>query len=114
MPQCKKNGCREQAVYHRRWGHKRYCETHGNAYADRRDAALIARSKMNDCGSGISPSCEGKVRPSRWDQGYTVCHWCEEEANEINRRNEYEMRKLQRYDDAKTVEDLKKWIMDYM
>lgn len=114
MPQCKKDGCREQAVYHRRWGNKRYCETHGHAYADKRDTALVARAKMNDCESGISPSCEGKVRPSRWEQGHTVCRWCEEEAQELQRQHEYETRRQERYDNAQTVEDLKQWIEEYM
>lgn len=39
MPQCKRSDCREPAVYNRRWGYKHYCEAHGHAYADRRDAA---------------------------------------------------------------------------
>ena len=114
MPQCKKDGCRDNAVYNRRWGHKRYCETHGHAYADKRDTALAARAKMNDCESGVSPSCEWKVHPSRWDQGKTICAHCEEAAQELNRRHEYETRKRQRYDDANTVDDLKRWISDYM
>jgi hypothetical protein len=114
MPQCKKDGCREQAIYHPRWGHKRYCEAHGHAYADKRDTALVARAKMNDCESGISPSCEGKVRPSRWDQGITVCRWCEEEVQELQRQHEYETRRQERYDNAQTVEDLKQWIEEYM
>lgn len=114
MPKCKKDGCREQATYHRRWGHKRYCEAHGHAYADRRDTALAARAKMNDCESGISPSCEGKVRPSRWDQGVTVCHWCEMEAEELQRRYEYESQKQEKFDKASTVEALKAWIEEYL
>ena len=114
MPQCKKDCCREPAIYHRRWGHKRYCEAHGHAYADKRDAALSARAKMPDCESGISLSCEGKVSQSRQDYGHTTCRWCEEEAQELQRRYEYEARKQQRFDDASTVEEIKDWIRDYM
>ena len=114
MPQCKKDGCREPAIHHRRWGHKRYCEAHGHAYADKRDAALSARSKMPDCESGISISCEGKVSPARYGAGKTVCRCCEEEAQELQRRYEYETRKQQRFNEAATAESLKEWIRDYM
>lgn len=114
MPKCKKSCCREQAVYNKRWGHKRYCATHGHAYADKRDAALAARAKMPDCQSGISPSCAGKISQSMWDQGLRVCHWCEEEARKLQARYEYEERKQKRYAEARTVEELKAWIMDYM
>jgi len=114
MPQCKNPNCREQVIYHRRWGHKRYCEAHGHAYADKREAALKARATMPNCESGISPSCEGKVSLSRQSYGHTVCRWCEEEAQELQRRYEYETRKQERYDNANTVEDLKAWIEEYM
>jgi hypothetical protein len=114
MPRCKKDGCRAQAIYHRRWGHKRYCEQHGHAYADRRDSALVARARMLDCESGISPSCSGKVKPLRQSQGHTTCFQCEEAAEELNRRHEYERRKQQQFDDAKTVEEIKEWIRKYM
>lgn len=114
MPQCKKDFCKEPAVYNRRWGHKRYCEAHGHAYADKRDAALAARAKMSDCQSGISPSCEGKVSLSRLSDGHTVCRWCEEEAQEMRLSDEYEQRKWGRFNDAKTVHELKAWIVEYL
>lgn len=114
MPQCKKDMCREQAVYHRRWGHRSYCEAHGHAYADKRDAALVARAGMPDCESGISPSCEGKVSLSRQGYGHTVCRWCQEEGQELQRRYEHEARKQQQYENAKTVADLKAWIEEYL
>jgi hypothetical protein len=114
MPKCKKDGCREQAVYNRRWGHKRYCAPHGHAYADKRDKALQARAQMPDCASGISPSCEGKVSLSRQGFGYTVCRWCEDEAQELQRRDNYEQERRRLYDNAKTVDDLKSWIERYM
>lgn len=121
MSQCKKDGCREQAVYHRRWGHKRYCEVHGHAYADKRDAALRAREKMPDCESGISPSCEGKVGALRAARGETVCRFCEEEARELRARYEHEERerkaeelKLQQLDQCDTVEALREWIREHV
>ena len=114
MPQCKKDGCKEQAAYHRRWGHKRYCEAHGHAYADKRDSALKARAKMPDCESGISTSCEGKVSLTRQSCGHTVCRWCEDEAKELQERHEYESRKQQMFDNAQTVEEIKDWIRNYM
>jgi len=114
MPKCKKDFCTEQAIYHRRWGNKRYCEAHGHAYADKRDTALKARATMPDCESGISSSCEGKVSLSRQSYGHTVCRWCEEKAQELQRRHEYETRKQQEYDNAKTVEELKEWIEEYL
>lgn len=114
MAQCKKDCCREQAVYHRRWGHKRYCEYHGHAYADKRDSALSAREKMPDCESGISPSCEGKVSPIRESQGHTTCRWCDDEAHELQRRHEYEILKQERFDSAQTVDEMKAWIRDYI
>lgn len=121
MAQCKKDCCRAQAVYHRRWGHKRYCEEHGHAYADKRDAALRAREKMPDCTSGISPSCEGKVGAQRAARGETVCRFCEEEARELHERYVYEERrqraeeiKLWRLDQCDTVEELKEWIKEYV
>ena len=113
MPQCKKSGCRELAIYHRRWGHKRYCEAHGHAYADKRDAALKRRAEMPDCESGISPSCEGKVSLRRQTCGKTVCRWCEEAAQELQRRYEWEHSKQQRLNNARTVDDLRDWIRDY-
>ena len=114
MPQCKKDGCRETATYHRRWGHKSYCEAHGHAYADKRDKALKARAQMPDCESGISPSCEGKVSMSRQAHGHTVCLWCEEEAHELQRRDAYDRHKQERYDNVQTVEELKEWIEEYL
>ena len=113
MPQCKKACCREQAVYHRRWGHKRYCEAHGHAYADKRDKALAIRARMPDCESGISRSCEGKLSPARHGAGETVCRWCAEEARELRIRDEYERRKQQRFNDARTVGELKDWLKEY-
>ena len=109
MPQCKKDGCREQAIYHRRWGNKRYCEAHGHAYADKRDKALALRAKMADCQSGISPSCFEKV----WE-GATVCRFCEEAARELRRIQEHEDKKWVAFHYASTVEELKAWIKEYM
>ncbi len=114
MPQCKKDGCREQAVYNRRWGHKRYCETHGHFYADKRDKALAARARRPDCESGISPSCEGKIGTKQHNEGRTVCRWCEEEARELQLRHEYELRKAQSFAGARTVEELKEWVRTYL
>lgn len=114
MAQCKKDGCRETAVYHRRWGHKRYCEAHGHAYADKRDAALKARENMPDCESGISPSCVGKMSDRQVGMGETVCHFCKQEADELHRMYEHESRKHQEFADAKTVDQLKAWIAEYM
>jgi hypothetical protein len=54
------------------------------------------------------------VSLSRQSYGHTVCRWCEEEAQELQRRYEYETRKQERYDNANTVEDLKAWIEEYM
>lgn len=114
MPQCKMNYCKEPAVYNRRWGHKRYCEAHGNAYADKRDKALAARAKMQDCQSGISPSCEGKVSVSRQEHGHTTCRWCEEEQREQLRRQAHLRRKHEQIEKANTVEELKRWIQEFM
>jgi hypothetical protein len=114
MPQCKIDGCREQAVPHRRWGGKRYCEKHGNAYADKRDAALAARAKMPNCESGLSPSCTGKVSERQVSAGRGVCHFCEAEADEIAVRCHQERRKWAAYDSAETVEQLKAWLREYM
>jgi hypothetical protein len=69
---------------------------------------------MTDCASGISPSCEGKVSLLRQSYGHTVCRWCEEEGQELQRRHEFETRKQERYDNAKTVEELKAWLEKYM
>lgn len=114
MSQCKKDQCREQAVYNSRWGHKRYCSEHGHAYADKRDKALVVRSKMPDCESGISPSCEGKVSLSRQEYGHTSCRWCEEEAAELRRQHEYELTKLRSFNEANTVHELKSWMQTYI
>jgi hypothetical protein len=43
-----------------------------------------------------------------------VCRWCEEEARELQARHDYETRKQQRFDSARTVEEIKDWIRDYM
>lgn len=121
MPQCEKDGCKEPAVYRHRWGHKRYCEDHGHAYADKRDTALAARAKMPDCASGLSPSCEGKVGTQRHANGETVCRWCAAAADELQERYEHEARereaeetKLRELDRAETVHDLREWIKEYM
>ena len=114
MPQCKINYCREPAVYNRRWGNKRYCETHGHAYADKRDKALADRAKMPDCESGISPSCEGKVSLSRQSHGHTTCRWCEEHTEELRRKHEYEDQKWVAFHEAETVNQLKEWIKEYL
>ena len=114
MPKCKKDGCGEQAIPHRRWGHKRYCETHGHAYADKRDSALKARARRPDCQSGISPSCEGKISAQQHRDGHTMCRWCEAEVMELQRQHDYERRKQQRFEDARTVEEIKDWIRDYL
>lgn len=113
MPQCKKSNCREPAVYNRRWGHKRYCETHGHAYADRRDKALAVRAKLPDCESGISASCEGKVSPQRAERGETVCRYCDEEMQDQRREQDYQSRKIIMFERAETVEDLKDWIREF-
>ncbi len=114
MPQCKKDGCKETAIYHRKWGHKRYCETHGHAYADKRDAALKVRSNMPDCASGVSPSCLGKVGEYRASIGKDVCHFCEELADELDRQEKREAIKQWQFKNAETVEELKAWILEYM
>jgi hypothetical protein len=114
MPQCKKDGCRENATYNRRWGHKRYCEAHGHAYADKRDKALDARAKMPACKSGVSPSCSGEVNPTRWANGRRVCVFCEQEVEELRQRSEYDRRKQQRLNCATTVAELRDWISDYV
>jgi len=69
---------------------------------------------MLNCESGISPSCAGVVRPIRQSEGHTVCNWCEEEAKELQQRHEYEAKKQKIFDSAKTVDDLKSWIVRYM
>lgn len=114
MAKCKKDCCKEQAVYNRRWGCKRYCEAHGHAYADKRDAALKARETMPDCASGISPSCVGKMSVRQVEMGKTICHFCEQEANELHRKYAHERRKMQEFADAKTVDQLKAWIAEYV
>jgi len=110
MPRCKRDGCREQAVYHRRWGHKQYCVQHGHAYADKRDKALKVRATLPDCSSGVSMSCEGKVGPQRAERGETTCRVCEEKQMQIDAH----YRKHIVFERAETVEELKNWIREYV
>jgi len=114
MPQCKKDGCREQAVYHRRWGHKRYCEAHGHVYADKRDTALKARALQPDCASGISTSCTGKVGAAAHARGDTVCHFCMEAAHELDLQRKHEATRERRFREARTTDELKEWIAEYL
>ena len=114
MPQCKKDMCREPAVHNRRWGNKRYCETHGHAYADKRDIALKARALMPDCESRISSSCMGKVGVSSQESGKVICRFCEEEILEMEAQARHEEKKWSEFRDASSVEQLKEWIMEYM
>ena len=114
MPKCKKDICKELAVYNRRWGHKRYCENHGHAYADKRDSQMIIRANMPNCASGISLSCLGKISQISLEAGKDVCHFCEKLAEELDLKNAMESRKQREFCDAKNVEELKAWISRYM
>lgn len=115
MPQCKMSGCREQAVPGgRKWGSKRYCKAHGEAYHRKQvEHAAIART-LPDCESHIAPDCAGKVSPTRVAAGKTICAQCEALGDHLDARYIEEQRKRFQLDTAQDVESLKEWIRKYL
>lgn len=106
MPQCKVNGCREQA---RPIG-KRYCEKHYQEYLAKQKLHRERQAALPDCESGIAPACQGKVSQTRVDLGLTICGNCEHEINRLSDENAKE----QEFQDAETVEELKEWMVKYL
>lgn len=101
MPQCKRDGCREQAVP---FG-KRYCPEHMAQYR--------AKQKEYQDWQASAPKCKccgGVMTRTRVDNGTTICGDCEAEQEEQASR----YRKQQAFDNAETVEELKWWIRTYM
>ena len=107
MAICRKAKCKEQVVYDERWGNRRFCEMHGNEFAEKIE-------RMPDCASKFALTCQEKVYPRRADKGYTICSNCENALAARNRRHEAERTKYRLLDEAETVKQLKRWIETYV
>lgn len=93
---------------------KRYCTEHGNAYLKKRRKYLEIQATLPDCASGIAPNCSGKVGPLRVEQGFDTCGQCGHAAEILEREEVAETTKWTQLADARTIDELKSWIEDYM
>ena len=97
MPQCKRDGCSEEAVPYG----KRYCPKHKAEYEAKRKAYHMRAAAAPKC-----PDCE--ETPLFGDR--ERCNDCQRDEDA---RQAYYTKQRQ-FDEAQTVEELKDWIRKYM
>ena len=101
MPQCKRDGCREQA---QPFG-KRLCPKH-EAERKARSAAYFSKPKCVFCGTQHTDRKDGLNRPE--------CMTCYNERLERERAQDVERLKYDALDACRDTEDLKQWIRYYV
>ena len=107
MPQCKMSYCREPKDPK---ASKCYCTEHNKRYLENKRLYKERAASMQNCASGISPNCSGKVSNSRTDEGYTICGSCQTAVDILSERREREQRVLDSLSGASTLDELKAWI----
>jgi len=100
MPQCKLDGCKEEAVP----GGKRFCPVHKARYLQRRNEAIARDAALPACSTR---GCAGKVH---WFLDELLCDDCFDRRQEEARS----ALKLKLLYEATTVDDLREWISKYV
>lgn len=99
---CLIKGC-DNVARHGPWGRQR-CVEHGQQVLERRRAAELRRREAPKCRSCGEPL----MSEARVEGGY--CAECERQQIEIDAQQ----RKIDRFNAAKTVEELKDWMQEYL
>lgn len=103
MPQCKKDGCKTEAVP---FG-KRYCPSHLAEYKAKQAAYAALRATLPAC-----PQCGDKLSKTRADAGETLCGSCAATNAERQRERDMQEQLDWELDRCETVEDLKAFIRE--
>lgn len=112
MPQCKKEGCREQAV---QFG-KRYCPEHLKAYQMKQREYQAIQQTLRNCAG-----CGEKLSKTRHDAGELECGRCHQESlaarmesEERGRIHREKTARLAELDACDTVTQLRNYIRKHL
>lgn len=108
MSVCKIDGCREQAVVDRGWGHKRYCTYHGERYVAKKASYEAIKQQLRDC-----LQCGDKLSKTRHDNGEALCGNCATRNAASDAVASEERRREQQLVAATTLHEFKEWVVEW-